>query len=81
MEGHYEAELINVLRQIRDELREMNGKDAEGRRRPGSPYTQTYPPMYPWQSPVVWGHQVSASGTGYIVNDHQDEKVAETAED
>jgi len=67
-----EAEFINVLRQIRDELREMNGKDAEGRRRPGSPYTQTYPPMYPWGSPVVWGH-----ANTYTVNDHQGERVAD----
>lgn len=61
-----DAELIRVLTQIRDELREMNGKNAEGERKPTTwpvyPY-QWYPyQAVPYTYPYYWTNTVDHQG-------------------
>lgn len=55
-------EIARTLGQIRDELRELNGKDAEGNRWL-DPNSKTYLLEYNWDR---------ANGQ-YVVNDHQGE--------
>jgi len=55
-------ELVTTMRQIRDELREMNGKDAEGNRKPDISY---------------YGGVATPDGTPWEKFDHQGENTVE----
>jgi hypothetical protein len=77
------SELVRILAQIRDELREMNGKDSEGNRLWGKgkrpdiqnpPYIPS-PMPYPVPAYPPYWNTVTAQDTGYLVNDHQGERL------
>jgi len=81
MNDRLARELVDILRQIRDELREINGKDAEGNRKfPTPPPPKIWPPVpyqpyYPTSPyiPTIWGQQISATSDGTKLHNHSED--------